>query len=111
MFNLFSSKKKVLYALWHHLATLLAADKVWRKLNSILYSILYTFYSVFYTEYYKNLWPYKNENHSNMSLLFIIIKFKFIILTVYYYAFLFNLFSLLTYNRKYNLQKNSGSKK
>ena len=45
-----------------------------------------------------------------MSLLFIIIKFKFIILTVYYYAFLFNLFSLLTYNRKYNYRKTVGVK-
>lgn len=40
-----------------------------------------------------------------MSLLLIIIKFELIILIVCYYAFVFNLFTLIIYNIKYNYRK------
>lgn len=99
-FKTSGNKKKVLYALWHHLSTLLMI-KFEEKLNYILYKV----------EFYKSLWPHNNEHHSNMSLLLIIIKFEFIILIVCYYAFVFNLSMLLAYNIKYNYREAVGRKK
>lgn len=66
------------------------------QLNSILHR----------AEFYKSLWTHNNEYHSNMSILLIIIQFEFIVLVVYY-AFAFNL-STLIYNIKYSYRKSVG---